>query len=189
LRVVLNHNNDKFCTDVDNFNECMQGVVGENSDWIGKNATLVETRPWYQLFDCFGEEEVIDYSKYNMDCEDDMVNQNNKIGFLLVLLENISSDNLFDVKLTLREYDTTNQINNEIQKLAEVFVTKEKYIILLSIYNANNKGFEDSYLSVKNELISIEFVDSEGKQYSKKIRPPYKESAIRKYLGYGWHGQ
>lgn len=118
---------------------------------------------------------------------------NNKIGFLLVELTNLDTEPItnIDFHFLLTELK---HINDQDPKSKEVLRKKdnlnpsESIIMLLSIYEKDNKGYPHEYRSSKLETTKISY-DSKYGRNEELINKPLKDLALKSPIPFGWEGQ
>ena len=130
----------------------------------------------------------------------------NKIGFLFLVLENNSNDVFYLIEpsfynipnkrwknlneTALNDNEISNKINNnQIEEIADYKVSfrrpGEALIWLLSVYVANSDGMPDYYLTDVQRPIKIKFT-AKGKPIEQEIREPFGLSAARLPLPTDW---
>lgn len=134
------------------------------------------------------------------------IKNSDRVGFLILLLENNSGNNLLNVEIEyvenlvnhweISDAKKVNQIlESEIKKNVKTksissIANSDKFLMLLSVYLKDENGYPSEYLSSVIRPIKMKYkIQGTNEIYSQNIRLPLKDKAFKKYIPFGWLGQ
>jgi len=136
---------------------------------------------------------------------DRIIKNSQKIGFLILYIENTTDKTIVDIDLEFLEFKnnhiypsfpSSENVENEFLNLSPkskklpLLRPKEKLQLMISIYLKNDKGYPMKYISSVVRPLSLRYRIQNTSEYKKQdIRLPLKDKAMKIDIPFGWYWQ
>lgn len=189
----------RFCEDDKSFDVAKRYILKSYPDYNEEDIEGLSEVEWFYYYL---------KAKYSSVVPKDVISRvelnSDKVGYLVLYLENINDETIFDVAIEskivrLNELDKEMAANVVEQGLAQapianttipIIKSHQKILLLLCVYMKDSSGYPLYYLSsvMRPQKISYRIKGS-GERIEQIIREPLKDKAAKFYMPMGWYAQ